>query len=286
MNHEGRYITLKKDSEIDKRYYRYDLGTGVFERINFYKTVDTKINTVDVRNITRWFKDCRIVTDDPKFARMFFYARSEYRHRYSSPVRYIEAFATKRVAYLEQWMALGVRFEAIEEMFNQGRVTYRSYSKIKYAPKHFNKELLEYVKSKSEKSEKGLQYNDINVLYEKYNNGEYYVLKEIKNVLKDHPEYYRIFSIQGRYSWDNDFRDFLDDTYFEHSRDKMLKTIIKYNLDIESFLSYLHYLSNVEGLTVNDLMADYPDYLEREYYLKAGTMSKMEKYPKLFLTIS
>lgn len=285
MNHAGRYITLRKESEKEKRYYRYDLANGSFERINFYKTVDTKINPVDVRNITSWFKNCQIVTDDPKFARLYYYARSEYRNRYSSPVRYIEAFATKRVAYLEQWLALGVRFEHVEDMFSQGRASYRSYSKIRYAPKDFSKELLDYVIDKSNHSEKGLTYSELNTLYEQYNNGEYHILKHVKDVAAKHPEYYRLFVIQ-RNRWDNEFYDFLEDPIFLHSRDKMLKTILKFNLDIESFLSYLYYLSNVEGLTVEELLADYPDYLDREYYLKAGTMSKMEKYPKLFLTTS
>ena len=285
MNHEGRYITLQKESEKDKRYYRYDLANGSFERINFYKTVDTKINAVDVRNITSWFKDCQIVTDDPKFARLYYYARSEYRNRYSSPVRFIEAFATKRVAYLEQWLALGVRFDHVEEMFEKRRASYKSYSKVRYAPKDFNKELLDFVIDKSNKSEKGISYRELNELYEQYNNGEYHILQQVKEVVDRHPEYYRLFNIQ-RNVWDTDFYDFLEDKVFLSSRDKMLKTIIKYNLDIESFLSYLYYLSNVEGLTVEELLADYPDYLEREYYLKAGTMSKMEKYPKLFLSTS
>ena len=64
MSRNGKYINLKKDSEIDKKYYRFDLQKKLFERVNFYKTRDTKITPVNVKNITGWFKDCKIVTKD------------------------------------------------------------------------------------------------------------------------------------------------------------------------------------------------------------------------------
>ena len=52
MSRDGKYINLKKNSEIDKKYYRFDLQKKSFERVNFYKTRDTKISPVNVKNIT------------------------------------------------------------------------------------------------------------------------------------------------------------------------------------------------------------------------------------------
>ena len=54
MNKDGRYLILDKPSDTSKSF-RYDLSTGEFERINYYKTKDIKFTPVKVNNITRWF---------------------------------------------------------------------------------------------------------------------------------------------------------------------------------------------------------------------------------------
>ena len=101
MAHEGRYITLRKE-EDDKKEYRYDLATGEFERVNHYKKGD-KVSRTKAANITAWFRECTLVTDDKKFGMLYAYAKESAPNRYKSHVRFIEMFATQKLQTMEQW---------------------------------------------------------------------------------------------------------------------------------------------------------------------------------------
>ena len=87
MSHEGRYITMKK-ADDEKKDFRYDLVTGELERVNHYKKGD-KFTRTQAKNITSWFTDYNLVTNDEKFAILYKYAERRTRHNYTSPVRFI-----------------------------------------------------------------------------------------------------------------------------------------------------------------------------------------------------
>ena len=121
LSRDRRYINLIKPTEINKRYYRYDLKDKKFQRINFYKTTDDKITDVKTKNITKWFSDCRIETKDLHFGRLIIFAKfnSEFT-RYQSPVRFIEQLGHPIITSIEQWEALGIKVNEVEEAPTRG----------------------------------------------------------------------------------------------------------------------------------------------------------------------
>ena len=222
MSREGKYINLKKDSDIDKKYYRFDLQKKQFERINFYKTRSDKITPVNVKNITRWFTDCQLVTDDLHFGRLVVFARhnSEF-GRFKSPVRFIENLGHPSIEAIEQWEALGFEIEEVNEFFssylkkrylyyNGGVGDYRKrvffgepsgfnfnfWKIITTKPSDLSKDLLNYIK------ENYKIVNDRMLSYYKqyYNDGEYLIEKDLKEVAKN-PEFVGIFHYTTQYRY-------------------------------------------------------------------------------------
>lgn len=59
MNKDGKYIYLYKKEE-ENRYFRYDLATKSFERINIYKTTDNKATPVKTVNLRKWFAKIKL----------------------------------------------------------------------------------------------------------------------------------------------------------------------------------------------------------------------------------
>lgn len=289
MAHEGRYITLKKYGDA-KKEFRYDLSTGEFERINHYKTRDDKITRTQASNITSWFTDCLLVTEDEKFAKLYVYAQSKMNTNFKSMVRFVELFAHKGIQIAEEWLSLGIKIDEIEELFNRkisGIVNYDIYvssHKLRYSPNMYSKELIEHIKQKS--TEHTISIKEINEYYEYWNDGQYKVLQQIRNKVDAKPQYQPLFMTQkynyttGRY----EYVSIINSNKVKNLRNNIIKTIQEYNLNIDAFLEYCLYLKNVESVDIERLMGDYPDYLRRELYLKGGKMAKMEKYPKTWLT--
>ena len=290
MTHAGRYITLVKDTD-DKKEFRYDLATGEFERINHYKTKEDKITRCKVGSLTKWFTDCSLITEDPKFARLFAYAKDKSQRRYKSNARFIEMFATNKIAIIEQWLSLGIKFDKVEDAFNKlcGSPTYysvswRDDSYIHHKPSKYKKELLDYIRNECE--QKGhVSFRYVNDCYDHWNDGQYEIFQQVEEKIAAEPQYREIFVVP-RYTWRND-RDYINLLHHEdktHLRNLILKTIKDYNLDLDAFLDYCLYLTHVESVTLEKLMADYPDYLRRELHLKGGRMARMNKYPETWLT--
>lgn len=290
MEHEGRYITLRKN-EDKKKEFRYDLVTGEFERINHYKTKEDKITRTKASNITNWFTDCRLVSTDEKFTKLYLYAKSHNRNNFRSIVRFIELFAKRNVQLMEQWLSLGINFDEIEDAFNRliGKPTYYSNfystSTLHYAPHEYNKELLEYIKE--ENRIKGhLSFNEVNELHDYWNDGQHIILNKIEKIIEEKPQYQPIF-IVPRYNYrinNNEYVNVLTGDDHKGLRNNIIKAIKNFNLDLNALLEYMLYLNHVESVGIQKLMADYPDYLRRELYLKGGKMSKMNKYPETWLT--
>lgn len=286
MAHEGRYITLRKE-EDKKKEFRYDLATGEFERVNHYKKGD-KVSRTKAANITAWFRDCILITEDKKFGMLYAYAKQSAPNRYKSHVRFIEMFATRKIQVMEQWLSLGIVFDKIEDAFNymigspSCYSSWRDDNEIYHLPSEYNKELLQYVRKECEKRGH-VSFKFINECYDHWNDGQYEVLKKIEAKIEAEPQYRPVFVVK-RYDWDDEYINLLHHESKSYLRNQIIQVIQNYNLDLDAFLEYCLYLNHVESVSIEKLMADYPDYLRRELHLKGGRMARMEKYPQTWLS--
>ena len=286
MAHEGRYITLRKE-EDEKKEFRYDLATGEFERVNHYKKGD-KVSRTKAANITAWFRDCTLITEDKKFGMLYAYAKLSAPNRYKSHVRFIEMFATRKIQIMEQWLSLGIVFNKIEDAFNymigspSCYSSWRDDNEIYHLPSEYNKELLQYVRKECEKRGH-VSFKFINECYDHWNDGQYEVFKKIEAKIEAEPQYRPVFVVK-RYDWDDEYINLLHHESKSYLRNQIIQVIQNYNLDLDAFLEYCLYLDHVESVSIEKLMADYPDYLRRELHLKGGRMARMEKYPQTWLS--
>lgn len=286
MAHEGRYITLRKE-EDEKKEFRYDLATGEFERVNHYKKGD-KVSRTKAANITAWFRDCTLITEDKKFGMLYAYAKRSAPNRYKSHVRFIEMFATRKIQIMEQWLSLGIVFDKIEDAFNymlgspSCYSSWRDDNEIYHLPSEYNKELLQYVREECEKRGH-VSFKFINECYDHWNDGQYEVFKKIEAKIEAEPQYRPVFVVK-RYDWRDEYINLLHHESKSYLRNQIIQVIQNYNLDLDAFLEYCLYLNHVESVSIEKLMADYPDYLRRELHLKGGRMARMEKYPQTWLS--
>ena len=286
MAHEGRYITLRKE-EDEKKEFRYDLATGEFERVNHYKKGD-KVSRTKAANITAWFRDCTLITEDKKFGMLYAYAKQSAPNRYKSHVRFIEMFATRKIQIMEQWLSLGIVFDKIEDAFNymigspSCYSSWRDDNEIYHLPSEYNKELLQYVRKECEKRGH-VSFKFINECYDHWNDGQYEVFKKIEAKIEAEPQYRPVFVVK-RYDWSDEYINLLHHESKSYLRNQIIQVIQNYNLDLDAFLEYCLYLNHVESVSIEKLMADYPDYLRRELHLKGGRMARMEKYPQTWLS--
>ena len=307
LSREGRYINLIKPTEEEKRYYRYDLKKKKFQRINFYKTTKDKISDVKVKNITGWFKDCKIITKDLHFGRLIIFEKFNISFsNYKSPVRFIEQLGNKIITSIEQWEALGFKVEEMEEFFGEklvgtnkdirksiyegeekcntwGKLTY--YKSISLAPGDFSKELLNFIK----KNYKTVNSTLLNTLYEDYNHGEYHIEKKLKKIGRD-PEFVGIFHYQTQvgYGYNRKVTDkwaFGTSNESRRVKTNIISAVQNFNLDPIAFCKWLKKQQNVDKNDVGYLFGfgnHYNDYLECEKDLCDGKLSKMNKYPDNF----
>lgn len=283
MTHEGRFITFKKEWS-PKTQYKYDLVTGEFIRVKRFKTKDDVEERVQRRNAAPWFGRCDLVTDDAKWARLYYYARNLV-SSCSNMSWFIDKFASTQIKLVEQWMSQGIKFEPIERMFRNGGSYYfgwREDKQILHAPNEYNKKLLNYIKSKNE--ERGeVTFTFINECYDHWNDGQYGVFKQIEHKIEEEPQYQPVFH-SPVHDWSDYEYDILHDNSAKELRNTVIKTMQTYNLDLDAFTDYCLYLLNSESINIAKLMADYPDYLRRELMLQGGRMSRMNKYPECWLT--
>lgn len=286
MAHEGRYITLRKE-EDEKKEFRYDLATGEFERVNHYKKGD-KVSRTKAANITAWFRDCTLITEDKKFGMLYAYAKRSAPNRYKSHVRFIEMFATRKIQIMEQWLSLGIVFDKIEDAFNymlgspSCYSSWRDDNEIYHLPSEYNKELLQYVREECERRGH-VSFRFVNECYDHWNDGQYEVFKKIEAKIEAEPQYRPVFVVK-RYDWNDEYINLLHHESESYLRNQIIQVIQNYNLDLDAFLEYCLYLNHVESVSIKKLMADYPDYLRRELHLKGGRMARMEKYPQTWLS--
>lgn len=288
MNKEGKYITLRKEGD-ERKEFRYDLSNPYyeFERITHYKTKDDVIDTInmstDATKVTSWFANCSLVTDDEKFAKLFVVAASR-SPRYRSIARYISNLEDYRVKEVEQWLSYGIDFrklnEAIERLQHGSSINHIkniNYD-IYYEPKDFEKEQIKYLRELSNKNN-GIDNDIIRRVRYDWNPGQYQMGKKLNKIIEN-PRYNDAFIVT-----EFGFRDQKDTyNYLEKTRygrlglNIVLEVMSKWQLDPKAFCNYLLKLQH-EAVDAEDLMRNYDDYLKREYEIKNGKRSKMNKYP-------
>ena len=297
---EGKYLYLDKPHADENKEFRMDLTTGWFERINHYKTTGTKITPVLVKNITRWFTDCCIYCEDPKFTKVILFSKHHVdNRRYSSGVRFIQALAHSVTRRYEAWVSMGVTITNIEKCIERNEGMHYSwsyyyiYDKVLYTPGDFSKPYRRYIKQMGKittdmidtlysMDHQGIDINLIQTLHKKSNTPQYrdYFSTTLSTYDRDydheHPENntYNIF-------------DLANNNKSQYKMNRILDCITEYNLNIDAFLAFCLRMYNVEGLEMDDLFGasdHYKDYLNMEKNLKNGSMAKMDKYPQNFMT--
>lgn len=287
MRKEGKYLTLDKPSDEGKSF-RYDLSTGEFERINYYKTRDIKYTPVKVSNITRWFTNCELYTDDGQFARLvIFLSKFGRLRKYKSAVRFIEQLDDKNGRAFEEWDRIGIRFDDIEKFFKDYKEGYYDnpykyhYLNFNYRPSDFDKEKLNYIK----KLGRLPSIKELHRIYQTDFEDEK-ILYKLKEINKK-PQYLDVFDVRRNYyASSGDTINVLENNYKQYIRDSMIGTIKRYNLNIEAFVDFVNRIKRTEAVTLDDLFnaRHYTDYLRMEYELKDRHMLNMVKYPKHFLS--
>lgn len=283
MNKDGKYIYLYKKEEPN-RYYRYDLSDESFYRVNIYKTTGTKISKTKATNIRQWFYKHKIVTDDPIFARIFLYNKSDgHLSSFRNPVRYIEAFNRYGAKALEEWYNAGIIITDIEKMFERACESdiayagYHSYSRITCRPHDFDKAMLRIMKDMGE-----LNYRVLDIF--KYMSKEDFVILRKLKTFSDKPEYNGAFDFESR----DTIYDIFEYGVYEsdRARERLIDVIKAFNLDIDALCRFLMRLKRVEGCDLDDLTDGYHyrDYLRMEKELNNENLSKVDKYPKNWLT--
>lgn len=282
MNKEGRFIYLYKEEEPN-RYFKYDLADKNFYRVNVYKTRDDKVTKVKVPNIRKWFSKHKIVTEDPVFARVFLYNKSDRNLLvYKNPVRYIEAFSRRGAQALEEWYKADVKITEIEKMFAYSQADPhahcgRYYSNFKYRPCEFNKETLKFLKSQDEISYRLLEQ------YHSFSDKDMKIYRKLYE-FSQKPEYDGCFEFGSRGDIYSIFR--LGIWESDTARERIIECIKDFNLDIDALCRFLMRLKRVEGCDLGDLTGGYHyrDYLRMEKTLNDENLSKVDKYPKNWLT--
>lgn len=316
LSRTKQYINLIKEEEKNKRYYRLNLQTGKFERINFYKTVSDKITEVKVENITKWFSKCTLMTKDIHFGRLIIFAKYNRRfERYRNPVRFVEQLNNPMIKAIEEWEAIGIKLKEVENFFEDhlkdiriyinGKITKKDFRKAIYTgeldsqqniyyyrllyygtislrPSDIKKNVLDYIK----KNYDIISNNQIRDLNQFYGSGQFQIEEKLKWYGKQ-PEFTGIFHYDSEYSRDGRKWVFGTSNESKTIKRNLIQAISDYNLDIPTLLRYLKKQANVENNTLSYFFGPrrhYADYLECEYDLKDGRLSKMTKYPENFRT--
>lgn len=279
MEKEGKYLYLYKESEKDIKYYRYDLATHSFERVNIYKTVDNKYTPIKVENLRKWFVNCKIVTDDEIFARVFIYNKTNRRYcKYKNPVRYIDLIDSETSMAIEEWYRLGVKIKEVEKVYHSACLN--DYAdgmthsrQIPYRPMGFLKQIQLYIRNGGEvdiDTLRTLRYmEETDVL----------ILQKMKDIAKI-PQYFDVWNIEI-YGDESSILDNDGSYRVKSARTDLLDVIKEFNLDIEALARFLDRIRRVEGCDVSDLTDGYHyrDYLRQEKEMNNENISKVDKYP-------
>ena len=262
--HNGRFLQFyKRNSPL---MYKYDLSTGDFFCFRRSDETRERRSSSDVR---RWFKDCKVVTDDQKLVTMFQYCQARCRDK--NNVKHImELFNNEQTATVEKWAALGIQLT-----YSKGFGT-RNYQRetefnISQTPSDVPADVRTYVSSKT------WTIADLNKVLNCYHNADDLTC-QIFQEINEHPEYESAFIRVAR-----------GVTHHHLYDEGIIRTLTnlanRFNLKIPRLMIYLHYLNEIEKIDVLDLICSYESYLEAELEKCEGKKNKMFKYPNNYKSV-
>lgn len=282
MDKNGKYIYLYKETEPN-RYFRYDLSKKSFSRVNIYKTTETKITPIKVVNLRKYFSRCKIYTKNPVFARIFCFLSSHHDYvRYHNPIRYIDAFNDENAQAIEEWYNAGIILSEVESIFKTACKSDVAsggchWKNIDVRPKDFDKSVLKILKKIKNVNTDALRE------WEQYSVNELNIYQQLYDLSKK-PEFENAFTYKDFHSE----KSLFDFTSYSSriARQRLIDVMNTYNLDPQAVCRFLNRLKRVEGCDISDLIDGYHyrDYLLMEKTLNNENISKIDKYPKNWLT--
>lgn len=266
LSQNGRYLEFnKRNSPI---VYKYDMADHVFL---CYTRATGEPRQRHRGETNRWFK-AKLTTEDDKLASMFIYA-----HALSgSSERIIEImaeFGNEKMEKFEQWAALGTQFR----IGQVGWGNTRTPTCINRQPSQFENGIRDFVASNI------WTLTELNNFLERIYYAEEYNtnmsnINEIFKEIAESPEYLSDFVIIKN----GEATNYLLESNI--ALGKISRIIDTYNLEIKRLLIYIHYLNNVEYVNIEDILAKYPEYLERELAHQNGHRNRMYKFPRYFIS--
>lgn len=257
----GRFLEFyKRNSPL---MYKYDLATNDFF---CFKRSDESQTHRSNSEVKRWFKGCKIVTDDQKLYTMFKYGQQ--RCPDSQDIKSImRLFCTDGMSIVEKWAALGMQL-----IYSKGWGT-RNYVRennfyIEHAPADIPNDIRTYIASKT------WTITELNRVLNIYNNADE-ILCQIFQEINEHPEYESAFIKVVRGAAYNYL-------YNSEAMADLHHLITHFNLKVPRLMIYLHYLNEVERIDVIELLGSYESYLRAELAKCDGKRNKMFKYPNHF----
>lgn len=287
---DGHYIILEKDIEKGKKYYKYDLITNTFQRANIYKYY-TKHSPQKTKYMTAWIKDCQLVTNDEKFARMFWWTKTNPNlAKFSSNIRYIEHFGDNYTKMFEQIDILDIKIQEIENILQKSQNNSPMLTHL--YPNLLHEILTDKQRFKNIKKVERYFGRQL-TLDELYYFGKMPTSK-IDIFLKlwsyaTTEAYQHLFTYQNGFHRDeNIFIDedgYVNDAY-SYKRQNLMETILTFNINVDRFVEYLNTIFHIEKVTLDDIIDNYHyrDYLNMQREIHHGRLSKVIKYPINFMT--
>ena len=281
LTHDGKWIKAVKDTDDNKEYH-FDMTKGKF-LAHYYNNKEDRY--IETKSITQWFTQNRIITYDYKFAKLvLFNTKQRSFDKYSNPVRFIVGLAHEDCTNCEKWEAIGVRIAEIEEILNEynvGKKLSRScwgrqyYDRIYHAPNEVDKQLVKIIQDYEEPLtiSKLNQYCSNDYDYEKHR-----ILQQLLKYEKQ-DDYADLFLVEENGWRNHGLESMISTDNHIWDKNKLLRIIQKYNLDIERFIKYLRELKDFERTNIDWIVDNYEDYLEAELFLRGGKLRKVNKYP-------
>lgn len=281
LKHEGKWIKAIKDIDNNKEYH-FDMTTGKFLTHYYNNREDRYVN---IKSITQWFTQARIITYDYKFAKLvLFNKRQRAFDSYSNPARFIVGLAHEDCSNCEKWEGIGVRIEEIEQILNEynvgrqvtkGRWGRQHFDTIHYAPNEIDKQLVKIIQNyKDPLSIKKLNDYCCN----DYSYQKHLILQELIEYEKQE-EYADLFLVEENGWRNHGLESMISTDNHVWDKNRLLNLIEKYNIDIDRFVKYLRELKDFERTDIEWVIDNYKDYLEAELFLRGGKLRKVNKYP-------
>ena len=264
LRQNGRFLEFyKRNSPL---MYKFDLSSGDFFCSKVREDTHEYRNSSDVK---RWFRNCKLTTEDQKLYTMFSYGRYVCPDK-ENVKRIMEEFDRDRMDTVEKWAALGLRLDFNRGFGTSNYQTEQSFS-IDYNPGDIPPALRTYLSSKT------WSIGQLNNILEHLHDIPDTVA-EIFDEINKHPEY------ESAFIRVNNDSQVVNDLHNQSLLNTLSILINEYNLKVPRLMIYLHYLNEIEKISADKLIRTYRSYLQCELEHRDGKRNKMYKYPNHYLS--